>query len=122
MNIEGYYLSNSVERLATFSTIRSREVKRGFERIRFSITDTGFKALTQFPKEMKKNLCIVYPGHPRPVPEDILSVKVEIDPRHRNKYLLTMLIKRGHYYPSEDVHPSSISRYKIEEVEDVMSS
>lgn len=122
MIIEPYFLHRiGVPKVESYCEVRSRVVKKGFERVQLSITQRSFDAIVREacrPISLKESICAIYPDHPRPVPRDIVEMDVQKDMVRKSKVLLTVLIKRGHYYTKEEVDPSSISNYLIQEVED----
>ena len=106
----------------SWCVIRSRKIEKGFERTSLGISAASFNAIAEEarrrPETLKESVCAIYPDQPRPVPEDILEIAVEMDKATSNGILLTVLIRRGHYLREEDILPSSISKYEIEEIEE----
>jgi len=122
MILEPFFLHRIGGTVESYCSIRSRQVRRGFERVRLSITGRSFKAIAEEaakrPHTLRESICAIYPDQPRPVPNDIVEIEVQKDIATKGNILMTVTIKRGHYYPFDKVDLASVSRYDIEEVED----
>ena len=122
MRLESFHLVRIDRTVESYCKLVSRRVVRGFEKVRLSITERSFHDIAEEarhrPHTLKESICAIYPGQPRPVPEDIVEMEVTKDRGVEGNVIVTAIIKRGHYYPPNQVDPSSISRYDITEVED----
>jgi len=122
MILEPFFLHRIGGTVESYCAVRSRRIVRGFEKTRLSITERSFHAIaeeaTKRPHTMKESLCAIYPDQPRPVPMDIMGMEVGKDRSVKGNVIITVIIRRGHYYPPDQVDPTSISRYNIMEVED----
>ena len=122
MILEPFFLHRIGGTVESYCSIISRQMINGFEKVRLRVSERSFKAIAEEarlrPHTLKESICTIYPDQPRPVPEDIIYMQVQWDRRSRGTVIITAIIKRGHYYPPDQVDPASISRYDIMEVED----
>lgn len=102
------------------TVIISREVKNGFERVEIAISkDAVHKILSHSliaPGTLKRMIVEIYPDHNcRPVPTDIVGIKVEMKKLWRGKAIVTLIILRGHYIPGAS--RLTFNKLRIENIE-----
>lgn len=126
MILKPFTITQLGETFQSWCVIRHRKVERGFEKVGLGITAASFQAIANAarhrPHTLKESICAIYPDQPSPVPEDIVEMKVEKDKTTSDGILFVVIIKRGHYMEGEDIIPSSISKYEIEEIKSESSS